>query len=116
AAASLIASRFVRSGTGPGAYRPREREDHAVTRDEVVVERRGDVAVVVLNRPAARNAVNAAMAEAIVSAVAGCHDAGAIVLTGADPAFCAGLDLRDLGVDDMGELAPFVAAVDESEV
>jgi len=87
-----------------------------MTRDEVVVERRGDVALLVLNRPTARNAVNAAMAQAIVSAVAECQDAGAIVLTGADPAFCAGLDLRDLGLDDMGELAPFVAAVDESDV
>ncbi|TML62636.1 MAG: enoyl-CoA hydratase [Actinobacteria bacterium] len=111
-----MASRSVRSGIGPGAYRPREREDRVMTREEVVVERRGDVAVIVLNRPEVRNAVNAAMARAIVDAVVACKDAGAIVLTGADPAFCAGLDLRDLGVDDMGELAPFVAAVDESEV
>src|SRR6266566_3473895 len=71
----------------PGAYRALEREDHSVTRKEVVVERRGDIAVLVLNRPTARNAVNAAMAQAIVEAVAECQDAGAIVLTGADPAF-----------------------------
>ncbi len=82
----------------------------------VVVERRGDVALVRLNRPEARNAVNAAMAEGICSAMAACQDAGAIVVTGADPAFCAGLDLRSLGVGTMAELAPFVASVASSAV
>src|SRR5439155_17784395 len=39
-----------------------------------------------------------------------------IVLTGADPAFCAGLDLRELGVDRLGDLPPFIAAATASEV
>src|SRR5208282_2638879 len=60
--------------------------------------------------------MNAALARATCQAVEGCQDAGAIVLTGADPAFCAGLDLRDLGVDKLGDLPSFNAAVAASDV
>jgi enoyl-CoA hydratase len=84
--------------------------------DIVRVERDGDVALIMLNRPAARNAMNAALARATCQAVEGCQDAGAIVLTGADPAFCAGLDLRDLGVDKLADLPSFNAAVAASDV
>ncbi|MEY2399765.1 MAG: enoyl-CoA hydratase [Actinomycetota bacterium] len=58
------------------------------------------VALITLNRPAARNALSSellrALPEAIVAADAN-DDVDVIVLTGADPAFCAGLDLRELG-------------------
>ncbi|HXY92878.1 MAG TPA: enoyl-CoA hydratase [Acidimicrobiia bacterium] len=85
--------------------------------DELVrVERDGDVALVTLQRPEARNAMNAALAGATCDALSVCQDAGAIVITGADPAFCAGLDLRSLGTDDMGDLPPFVASVATSTV
>jgi enoyl-CoA hydratase len=84
--------------------------------DLVRIEREGTIAVLTLNRPAARNAVNGAMATAICEAMAATQDAAVIVLTGADPAFCAGLDLRDLGVADLGDLAPFVASVANSDV
>jgi enoyl-CoA hydratase len=84
--------------------------------DVVRIERDGDVAVVVLDRPEARNAANAALASALCAAMADCEDAAVIVLTGADPAFCAGLDLRNLGIENMGELAPFVATVAASAV
>jgi enoyl-CoA hydratase len=87
------------------------------TADPVVkVERDGDVATVVLNRPAARNAMNAALAGATVDAIRRCQDARAIVLTGADPAFCAGLDLRDLGVESLAELPLFIAEAMASDV
>ncbi|MGE0794378.1 MAG: enoyl-CoA hydratase-related protein [Acidimicrobiia bacterium] len=56
------------------------------------------------------------MASAICAAMAAAQDAAVIVLTGADPAFCAGLDLRDLGVGDLGQLDPFVASVADSAV
>ena len=82
----------------------------------VVVERHGDVALLRLNRPAARNALNAELAQAAVDAVAASQDAGAIVITGADPAFCAGLDLRDLGVPKLADLPRFTAAVARSQV
>jgi enoyl-CoA hydratase len=82
----------------------------------VELERDGDVAVLTLNRPEARNAMNAALAQATVDAINECQDARAIVVTGADPAFCAGLDLRDLGVDQLVELPGFLAAATASEV
>lgn len=82
----------------------------------VVVERDGPVATITLNRPEARNAMNHELAAATVEAIADCQDAGAIVLTGADPAFCAGLDLRNLGAEKLGDLPGFVAAVASSTV
>ena len=87
-----------------------------VYNEVVKVEFTGDVALVTLNRPEARNAVNVAMADGLCQAITACQDAGAIVLTGADPAFCAGLDLRSLGVESLGDLPPFVATVAGSSV
>ena len=85
-------------------------------RELVKVERDGDVALVVLARPEARNAMNKAMATATCDAIAACQDAACIVLTGEDPAFCAGLDLRDLGVATLTELPGFIAAAASSSV
>ena len=58
------------------------------------------IATITLNRPAARNALSAALISAMRSAVrdAQADDAvDVIILTGSDPAFCAGLDLKELG-------------------
>jgi enoyl-CoA hydratase len=82
----------------------------------VDVHRDGAIAVIRLNRPEARNAMNVALAAATCEALGDCQDSGAIVLTGADPAFCAGLDLRNLGTDRLVDLPPFVAAVAQSVV
>jgi enoyl-CoA hydratase len=82
----------------------------------IVIERHGDVALLRLNRPSARNAMNAELAGATVEAIGACQDAGAIVVTGADPAFCAGLDLRDLGVAKLRDLPHFTAAVAGSAI
>jgi enoyl-CoA hydratase len=82
----------------------------------VVVERHDQVALLRLNRPAARNALNAELAQAAIDAVDANQDAGCIVITGSDPAFCAGLDLRDLGVPTLKELPHFTAAVAASDV
>ena len=88
-----------------------------MSESEVVeIERIGNVALVRLNRPAARNAVNAALAAALVDAIGACQDARVIVLTGAGRAFCAGLDLRNVGVDRLTDLPPFIAAVTASKV
>jgi enoyl-CoA hydratase len=67
---------------------------------DVLCEIRGQVAVVTLNRPARRNALSAALLASLRSSLAELSaDAAvrAVVLTGADPAFCAGLDLTELG-------------------
>lgn len=66
----------------------------------VVVRHEGCVSVVTLNRPEARNALNSDLATSLPRAVSECDsraETRAIVLTGADPAFCAGFDLRDVG-------------------
>ena len=60
----------------------------------------GGVAVVTLNRPERRNALNGELTAALreTMATVDADDAvSVIVLTGADPAFCAGVDLKELG-------------------
>jgi len=68
--------------------------------DVLLVEVEDGIAVVTLNRPQARNALNGALRAAIPRTMIELDqrdDVHAIVLTGADPAFCAGLDLKELG-------------------
>jgi enoyl-CoA hydratase len=60
----------------------------------------GGVAVVTLDDPARRNAFTGPMVDGIVTAfdrLEADRDVGAVVVTGAPPAFCAGADLGDLG-------------------
>jgi enoyl-CoA hydratase len=74
------------------------REAIAVT--EVLVEVDDLVAVVTLNRPERRNAISGKLLASLRTAMAELDaraDVRAIVLTGAGPAFCAGLDLTELG-------------------
>ena len=63
---------------------------------DVLVERRGDVAWLRLNRPERRNAYDAAMGEELIDAIRGAVDAGVIVITGTDGSFCAGGYLANL--------------------
>ena len=64
----------------------------------VLTERRDQVLVITLNRPDARNAVNAALAQGVATALDELDgDARAVsvgVLTGAGKGFCAGMDLK----------------------
>ncbi len=60
---------------------------------EVLYEVRDHIAVITLNRPDARNAVNKSLANAAGAALdSAAHDPDVrcVVLTGAGPAFCAG--------------------------
>jgi enoyl-CoA hydratase len=74
---------------------------------EVVTERRGAVLVIRINRPDARNALNAAVMAGVGAGIAQAEsdpDIRAVVLTGTgDRAFCAGMDLRSFAA---GGLAP----------
>jgi crotonobetainyl-CoA hydratase len=66
-------------------------------------ERRGAVGVITLNRPAARNAVNAALSAAVGAALEELEadpELAAGVVTGAGPAFCAGADLKALAAGE----------------
>jgi len=68
--------------------------------DVVLYEVADGVATVTLNRPEARNALSRALLKAMGEALrqADADDAvSAIVLTGTDPAFSAGVDLKELG-------------------
>ena len=58
------------------------------------------VALVTLNRPERRNALNAELLRAIRTTMGELNDDGdvsVVIVTGADPAFCAGVDLKELG-------------------
>src|SRR5689334_8828196 len=65
--------------------------------DAVSTEVDGGVAVITINRPQARNAVNGEVAQGIANAVDefdARKDVSALVLTGAGGTFCAGMDLK----------------------
>jgi enoyl-CoA hydratase len=65
--------------------------------DEVLVERRGAVQVITINRPQAKNALNLAVAEAVADAVDELDASDELwvgVLTGAGGTFSAGMDLK----------------------
>ena len=63
----------------------------------VLTERRGRVLLITLNRPDARNSVNAALAQGIAAALDeldGDDELQVGVITGAGKGFCAGMDLK----------------------
>ncbi len=67
--------------------------------DVLRLDVRDGVAVVTLHRPDVRNALDTALIDALWEVLPAVDDdpgVGAIVLTGSDPAFCSGLDLREL--------------------
>src|SRR5580658_8853959 len=67
--------------------------------DTIIVETRGRVGLVRLNRPQALNALNSALIRELADAVAGFDADGAIgciVLTGSDKAFAAGADIKEM--------------------
>jgi enoyl-CoA hydratase/carnithine racemase len=72
--------------------------------DEVVLlDVVGATATVTLNRPEARNALSREVLRTLPRVIQECDardDVRAVIITGADPAFCAGLDLKELGSDD----------------
>jgi len=67
--------------------------------ENILVEQRGRVGLVTLNRPQALNALNKATMEEVVAAVTG-MDAdpavGAVVITGSEKAFAAGADIKEM--------------------
>ena len=69
-----------------------------LTEAAALVERRGNVMIITINRPDARNAVNGAVSTAVGDAMRQAQndpDVRAVVLTGAgDKSFCAGADLK----------------------
>ncbi|BCW65583.1 enoyl-CoA hydratase [Arthrobacter sp. NicSoilB4] len=65
----------------------------------ILVERRGRVGLVTLNRPEALNALNKATMDELVAAVSAMDadpEVGAVVLTGSAKAFAAGADIKEM--------------------
>ena len=103
--------------------------ENAVTEEPAVLtERRGRILIVTINRPKAKNAVNAAVSQGLAAAMDELDgDAGLSVgiVTGAGGSFCAGMDLkafargenvvaegRGLGFTERPPLKPLIAAVE----
>jgi enoyl-CoA hydratase len=66
----------------------------------VLLEVSARIATITLNRPAARNALSSEVLRllpALMREADERDDVDVVILTGADPAFCAGLDLKELG-------------------
>lgn len=79
--------------------------------EPVLSEVRDRIATITLHRPEARNALSRALMRSLASAMARAEADDAvdvIVLTGTDPAFSAGVDLKELGTGKVEEsvLAP----------
>jgi enoyl-CoA hydratase len=74
--------------------------------ENILVETRGKVGLITLNRPKALNALNAALMRDVVDA-AQAFDAdrgiGAIVITGSEKAFAAGADIKEMAELEFAE-------------
>ncbi len=68
--------------------------------DPVLLDVSERIATITLNRPEARNALSSEVLRLLPQLMLdadGRDDVDVMILTGADPAFCAGLDLKELG-------------------
>jgi enoyl-CoA hydratase len=104
--------------------------ENAVTEEPAVLtERRGRILIVTINRPKAKNAVNAAVSNALATAMDELDDDAGLsvgIVTGTGGSFCAGMDLkafargenveaengRGLGFTQRPPLKPLIAAVE----
>ena len=71
-------------------------------------EKRGPFAVIKINRPEARNAVNGDVAEGIEDAIDQIEADDGVwvgIITGEPPVFCAGADLKEINAGNAGRLA-----------
>ena len=71
-----------------------------MTTSKIIVEKNGQVTIIVINRPERKNALDNEAARGLASALKAFEndsDARVAVLTGAGGAFCAGADLKELG-------------------
>ena len=80
-----------------------ENDNPNMTSDELKIERLSGVFVLKLNRPKARNALNIALTRQLKDQLLEFEtdkEMQVLVVTGEDPAFCAGLDLKDFSAPD----------------
>jgi len=85
----------------------------------VTIERDGATALLTLNRPDAMNALSRGLRAELVrtfDALRADEEVGVVILTGAGRAFCAGLDLKELGGEEQGDVAGEVLGPREIDV
>lgn len=66
----------------------------------LLVDKSDGIATLTFNRPEQRNALSVELREAFaeeIERLRGDREIGVVILTGAGPAFCAGLDLKEMG-------------------
>jgi enoyl-CoA hydratase len=71
-----------------------------MTDDVLLIETIERVRTLTLNRPQSRNALSAALRDRFFGALSDAEtddEVDVVIVTGADPVFCAGLDLKELG-------------------
>lgn len=102
--------------------------DEANTEPEVLVEQRDRILIITINRPKAKNSVNAAVSRGLADAMDRLDDDAGLsvaILTGAGGSFCAGMDLkafargenvvvegRGMGFTERPPVKPVIAAVE----
>jgi len=86
--------------------------------ETLIVETRGNVGLVTLNRPQALNALNSTVLKELKEAYAAFHadeTVGAIVLTGSERAFAAGADIKEMQPLEFADIykSDFISGWDE---
>ena len=74
-----------------------------MTYENILVETRGNVGIITLNRPSALNALNSALIEDLYQALEAFEAddrIGCMVLTGSEKAFAAGADIKEMASRD----------------
>jgi enoyl-CoA hydratase/carnithine racemase len=78
--------------------------------DVLLIETRDRVRTLTLNRPQSRNALSSALRGQLFAALRAAEaddSVDVVILTGADPVFCAGLDLKELGdTTELPDISP----------
>lgn len=78
--------------------------------DVLLIDTTDRVRTLTLNRPQSRNALSAALRTQLFAALAAAEaddDVDVVILTAADPVFCAGLDLKELGdTTELPDISP----------
>ena len=103
-------------------------EEASTEEPAVLTEQRGRILIITINRPKAKNAVNAAVSNGLAAAMDRLDDEPGLsvgIVTGAGGSFCAGMDLkafargenvvaegRGLGFTERPPVKPLIAAVE----
>ena len=93
-------AKHARMNTDAATPTPSSTPTRSSTTGVVLTDIADGIGTVTLNRPEARNALSSELLRLLREAMAtvdGSDDVDVIILTGSDPAFSAGLDLKELG-------------------